>query len=240
MSLGGVINDPIPGDMHFSIPATLMTPKEYPFHTHSSSITPSQLRHSILMKGADTGVSPPPVVSHFSSQHTRAIRTYRGQAMTTAKAKKPAAAPDNKSIEQKWGKELVAAGWTAIPNVIFDCSRQLGLKQLDVLIIVHLASFWWTAGNDPFPTKETLAGKIGCTPRTVQRAIAGLEERGYIQRHARKSKQGGNLANSYSFEGLIKAAAPFAKAIMDAREKQKAAGDGTAKPKKAKPLELVK
>lgn len=192
------------------------------------------------MRGADTGVSPPPVVSHFSSQHTRAIRTYRGQAMATAKAKKSAAVPDNKSIGQKWGKDLVAAGWTAIPNVVFECSGQLGLKQLDVLIILHLASFWWTAGNDPYPTKETLARKIGCTPRTVQRAIAGLENKGYIHRNARKSAQGGNLANSYSFDGLIAAATPLAKTIVDAREKQKATGDGTAKPTSAKALKLVK
>ena len=156
---------------------------------------------------------------------------------TKAKTKKPATAPDNKAIEKRWGKDLVAAGWTAIPNVIFECSQQLELKQLDVLIILHLAGYWWTAGNDPYPTKETVAQKIGVTARTVQRAIADLEQRGYIQRHPRKSKLGGNLSNSYSFEGLIKAATPYAKAIADVREMQKAASDGKAKPKK---LETVK
>lgn len=149
--------------------------------------------------------------------------------MTTAKAKKPTAA-ENKAIEQRWGKDLVSAGWTAIPNVLFECSQQLELKHLDVVIIVHLAGYWWHAGNDPFPTKDTLANKIGVTPRTIQRSIAELEKKGYITRHARTSNLGGNLANSYSFEGIIKAATPFAKAMVDAREKKKATGDGRAKP----------
>lgn len=162
-----------------------------------------------------------------------------GTEMATAKAKKPIAA-ENKAIEQRWGKDLVAAGWTAIPNVLFECSQQLGLKHLDVVIILHLAGYWWHAGNDPFPTKETLAKKIGVTPRTIQRSIAELEKKEYITRHARTSKLGGNLANSYSFEGIIKAATPFAKVMVDAREKQKATGDGRAKPKKPIALELVK
>ena len=41
--------------------------------------------------------------------------------MTTAKAKKPIAA-ENKAMEPRWGKDLVAAGWTDIPNVLFECS----------------------------------------------------------------------------------------------------------------------
>ena len=157
----------------------------------------------------------------------------------TAKAKKPAQA-ENKAIEQRWGKDLVAAGWTAIPNVLFDCSQELGLKHLDIVIILHLAGYWWHAGNDPYPTKQTLANKIGVTPRTIQRSIAELEEKGYITRHARTSKLGGNLANRYSFEGIIKAATPYAKSIVDAREKQKATGDGRATRKKPATLELVK
>lgn len=156
---------------------------------------------------------------------------------TTPKPKKLATA-ENKAIEQRWGKDLVAAGWTAIPNAIFECSQQLGLKTLDVVIIVHLAGYWWHAGNDPFPTKQTLATKIGVEPRTIQRAIAALEKKGYITRHARASKVGGNLANSYSFEGLIEAVKPFAQAMTAARETQKAAGDGRAT-KKASPLKLV-
>ncbi|MCX2543095.1 helix-turn-helix domain-containing protein [Pseudomonas sp. Z5-35] len=158
---------------------------------------------------------------------------------TTVKAKKPAPV-ESKEIEKRWGKDLVAAGWTAIPNVLFDCSQQLGLKHLHIVIILHLAGYWWQAGNDPYPTKETLAKKIGVTARTIQRSIAELEEMKFITRHARKSKLGGNLANRYSFDGIIEAATPYAKAIVDAREKQKATGDGRATRKKPATLELVK
>tara|TARA_R110000868_G_scaffold411714_2_gene707927 strand:- start:4112 stop:4603 length:492 start_codon:yes stop_codon:yes gene_type:complete len=158
---------------------------------------------------------------------------------TTTKPKKPAPTED-KEIEKRWGKDLVAAGWTAIPNVLFECSQQLGLKHLDVVIILHLAGYWWQAGNNPYPTKKTLAAKIGVAPRTIQRSIAELEEKGYITREARKSKLGGNLANRYSFDGIINAAKPYAKAIVDAREKKKATSDGRTKQRKPAALELVK
>lgn len=34
------------------------------------------------------------------------------------------------------------AGWTALPNVIFERQRALGLDAIDVNIILHIASYW--------------------------------------------------------------------------------------------------
>lgn len=159
--------------------------------------------------------------------------------MAKAPQSKPSEDADQ-AIEKKWGKHLTAAGWTAIPNVLFECSQALGLKQLDILIILHLAGYWWKAGNDPYPSKDSLATAIGITPRSVQRQIAGLEKKGYIQRVARTSSKGGNLTNRYSFAGLIKAATPLAKEISAEREKKKAESSGRPASKQAGKLELVK
>lgn len=184
-----------------------------------------------------TQSSPPLPLSATPGVTILGLKVFLGvheMAKTTASPKsKKSAAEDNKKIEQRWGKDLTAAGWTAIPNVLFECSQQLKLKHLDIVIILHLAGYWWHAGNDPYPTKQTLAAKIGVEPRTIQRAIAALEEKGYITRKARTSKLGGNLSNSYSFEGIIEAAKPFAQAMVAAR-------DGKANQKAAPaPLKLV-
>lgn len=137
----------------------------------------------------------------------------------TVKPKKGKKAPaEDKSIVDRWGKDLTAAGWTAIPNVLFEYSQELGLKSHHIVIILHLAGYWWRKGNDPFPSKATLARKIGVDSRTVQRAIAELERKGYIERNKRFASSGGNLSNSYSFDGLIKKARTYAKQMIVERE----------------------
>lgn len=112
--------------------------------------------------------------------------------------------------EKKWSKPLMAAGWTAMPSVIIERQKVLGLEALDINIIMHLATYWWTHDNKPHPSKKTIAEAIGVTPRTVQRRIASLEKSGFIQREQRRVKGKGSRTNLYHFDGLIKAAQPYA------------------------------
>ncbi|WP_460421564.1 helix-turn-helix domain-containing protein [Pseudomonas sp. ZL2] len=168
-----------------------------------------------------------------ASDEPAASETTAASATPPAKSKKSKKPPaEDKSIADRWGKDLTASGWTAIPNVLFEYSQELGLKTLDMVIILHLAGYWWRKGNDPFPSKATLARKIGVEPRTVQRAIAELESKGYIERTKRFATSGGNLSNSYSFDGLIKTARTFAKQMIAERE-AKAVATSRKKPTRA-------
>lgn len=157
----------------------------------------------------------------------RAKRTKPASAsaepVSKSKVKPKVAVATEKPIEERWGKDLTASGWTAIPNALFVYSQELGLDSLDIVIILHLAKFWWRKGNDPHPSKKTLAKMIGVDARTIQRRIANLESKHYIQRTERKSvAHGGNTSNSYSFTGLIKAAKPYAKQLLEVREEKAA------------------
>ncbi len=116
----------------------------------------------------------------------------------------------NKVLEAKWGKTLIAAGFTALPDVIFQYQKALKLKPLDVLILLHLASYWWKPSENPWPAKGTIADAIDIDPRTVQRAIKRMEGLGYVKRIERKAKAGDNLSNEYDLRGLVKAAKVFA------------------------------
>jgi lambda repressor-like predicted transcriptional regulator len=121
-----------------------------------------------------------------------------------------------KAQERKWSKDLMAGGWTAIPNIIVVEQRALGLDALDVNIILHLSTLWAAADHSPSPAKRALAQAIGVDPRTVQRRIAALEKKGLIRREARHHPSSGSKSNLYHFDGLIAAALPLVGAAPDA------------------------
>jgi predicted transcriptional regulator len=163
--------------------------------------------------------------------------------MTTAEGSTKPTGSDAAQLrvnEQKWSKLLMQAGWTVIPNVIIERQKALGLDPLDVNILLHLASYWWTPGGKPHPAKGTIAQAIDVDPRTVQRRIARLEAGGLIRREERRIQGLGSRTNVYHFDGLIEAAQPYAQekleeiAERDAARKRRAARKG--KPK----LKLVK
>ncbi|RXD01906.1 helix-turn-helix domain-containing protein [Sphingomonas sp. UV9] len=115
---------------------------------------------------------------------------------------------DLRTNEKKWTKPLMEAGWTAMPSVIIENQRQLGLEPLDLNIVVYLASKW-TAEGKPYPSKSTMAKAMNVHPRTIQKHIASLEAAGYIRREERRTETG-SRTNIYHLDGLIKAARPFA------------------------------
>ena len=146
---------------------------------------------------------------------------------------------DLRTNEKKWTKPLMDAGWTALPSVIIENQRQLGLEPLDLNIVVYLASKWWTAEGKPYPSKSTMAKAMNVHPRTVQKHIASLEAAGYIRREERRTEVG-SRPNIYHLDGLIKAANPFAeeklKEIKEKTEIAKARQNRRGAPK----LRLVK
>ncbi|MEC5383618.1 helix-turn-helix domain-containing protein [Aurantimonas sp. C2-6-R+9] len=127
--------------------------------------------------------------------------------------------------EKKWGKTLMAAGWNVIPSIIIEKQQALGLDAIDMNIIVHLSHYWWEAENLPHPTVATIAGAIGVKPRTVQKRIKQLAELNLLERIERRHTKSGSAPNLYSFEGLIKAAEPFAEekiaAVKKAQEERR-------------------
>lgn len=120
--------------------------------------------------------------------------------------------------EKKWGKELIAAGWTLLPNVLVTRQKALGLDPLDMNILLHILSYWWKPGDLPFPSKVTIAEAVGRTPRTVQRRIEAMEKAKFIKRLARTGNNRGTQTNMYDLSGLIEAAKPYAIEHLQVRE----------------------
>ena len=142
--------------------------------------------------------------------------------------------------EKKWSSLLMKAGWTVLPNVIFERQAVLGLDAIDINIILHIASYWWTPEGKPFPSKKTIAKAMQVDPRTVQRRIARMEADGLIKRQQRRSSANGSQTNIYHLDGLIELAKPYALEKIQQRE-AKAKEKAAAAARKGKPrLSLVK
>ena len=127
---------------------------------------------------------------------------------------------NEKVLVAKWSKVLIAAGFTVLPNVVFQYQKALKLQPLDINILLHLASYWWKPKENPSPAKGTIADAINVDPRTVQRHIEKMEKLGYVKRILRKAGAGDNLSNEYELRGLIKAAKKYAEEKIATKKKR--------------------
>lgn len=116
--------------------------------------------------------------------------------------------------EKKWSKDLMDAGWTALPSIILEHQHSLGIDSTDLVIILQIAKHWWTADNAPRPGKRLIARAMGINPRNVQRRLNRLVEEGLLEKKPGFRSDGGNRGNDYTFKGLIKKVSGFAKAKL--------------------------
>ena len=137
--------------------------------------------------------------------------------------------------EAKWSPELMEAGWTAMPSIILEKQRALGLDPIDVNILLQLARHWWYPDNPPHPSKASIAACLNVSTSTVQRHIAAMERSGFIKRVARfDPKSRGQQSNKYRFDGLIREAKPYAEEAIkerDAQRRERAARQHRKKPR---------
>jgi predicted transcriptional regulator len=137
-----------------------------------------------------------------------------------AKTKSADAVKTLRANERKWGKPLLKAGWTMIPNQLLERQAALGLNPIDVNILLHIMRHWWEADRLPYTSKATIAKCIKVHPRTVQRRIANLEAAGFIKRVPRHHPERGRQSNAYDFKGLIKHLIPMAEQYLAQREQR--------------------
>lgn len=135
--------------------------------------------------------------------------------------------------EEKWGKELINAGYTVLPSIILERQKALGLDAMDINIIPHLVRHWWTAENLPYPSKRTIAECMRIDPSTVRKRIQKLEAASYIKRTERVGGSGERQTNAYDLSGLIEAAKPFAQESLQDRQQKKA--ESAARRKRNRP-----
>jgi predicted transcriptional regulator len=117
---------------------------------------------------------------------------------------KPAKPAPKRRADERWGKAVIARGFTVLPSMLFWAQARLKLSPAQFNVVLQIAAHWWDANEDPWPSKETIAQRMGKDPRTVQRYVAQLEKRGLVERRARfRPGRGGQAPNGYSLKGLV-------------------------------------
>lgn len=109
-----------------------------------------------------------------------------------------------KAAADKWGEAVIKQGYSMIPSLLLRAQRRLGINPTQLAILLQIADFWWDEGRKPYPSKQTLADRLGLKERQVQRHIAELEKAGLVTRVARfDSKTRARTTNTYDLTGLV-------------------------------------
>jgi hypothetical protein len=109
-----------------------------------------------------------------------------------------------KRAEDKWSPQVLKLGYTALPNLLLRAQGKLKISPPQFNVLAQLCEHWWEADKYPFPAKDTIARRMGKSPRQVQRYITELEETGFIKRVERFNGRKSQVNNGYLFTGLIK------------------------------------
>jgi len=150
---------------------------------------------------------------------------------------KPPKGETDRVLTEKWGAASMQAGFTAFPDVIFRNMKALGLTHLDVLVLLHLASYWWRPNELPWPSKARIAAGLDVDPSTIRRSIQRMERLGYVQRRYRKAEAGDNKSNIYDLAGLVRAADKLSRQELETRQQREA--EDLARQATPKTLELI-
>lgn len=115
-----------------------------------------------------------------------------------------AARETGRASEKKWGKDVIALGFSIVPSLLLRAQNRLGLNPTQLAVLMQISDFWWDRDRKPYPSKAVLAERLGLSPRQVQRYIAELETAGFVERVERRAPHGGKLTNMYDLGGLVK------------------------------------
>jgi len=104
----------------------------------------------------------------------------------------------------KWGKPVLDRGFTIVPNLLLTQQEVLGLGSHQCLLLIHLITYWWESGRNPYPSKAILARRMGVSERQIQRYISDLIKAGFVRRRREDVQtRAGRSAISFDLTGLV-------------------------------------
>jgi predicted transcriptional regulator len=132
--------------------------------------------------------------------------------------------------EKKWGRAVMDLGYSMIPSLIFRAQARLGLSPTQLVVLLHLADYWWHRAQMPFPSKAALAERMGLSDRQIQRYLTELENGGFIERVERFAGHKGQQSNEYNMSGLVDKLKKLEPDFRQVREQAKEQARNVAKP----------
>ena len=104
----------------------------------------------------------------------------------------------------RWSKPVLDRGFTIVPNLLLSHQEELGLPGLQCLLLIHLLTYWWESGKNPYPSKAVLARRMGVSERQIQRYISDLIKNGFLRRKREDLlSKSGRFILSFDLSGLV-------------------------------------
>lgn len=142
--------------------------------------------------------------------------------------------------ERLWGKDVASHGYVAVPAILIQGQKRLGITPLQLNIVVQLLDYWRDPERHPFPSRRDIGSRIGVTEKTVQNNIRALEKAGLIQREIRRTTAGDFNSNVYHLDGLVAKLKSLEPDFSEAREKKRQAREAHKKAQTPKGQRLGK
>ena len=133
--------------------------------------------------------------THTCSQHSTADQ--RGQSADAHLSNAPGI------LARRFG-DLLAAGYTALPNALFEHQAALSLGDGEILFLQQLWSYWWGEAI-PHPALPTLAARMGKSVRQLQYYVERLRRVGMLGVIERYDGSGRRLPNGYDLQPVLDA-----------------------------------
>jgi predicted transcriptional regulator len=115
----------------------------------------------------------------------------------------PVTKKDKRRAEHKYSAPVMKHGYTMLPNLLLQAQGRLNISHAQFNILVQLIGHWWDADKEPHPAKDTIARRMGKSPRQIQRYLTELEEAGLIKRIKRFKGHKAQTTNGYALDGLV-------------------------------------
>ena len=115
----------------------------------------------------------------------------------------PIAKKDKRRAEHKYSAPVMTHGYTMLPNLLLQAQGRLNISHAQFNILVQLIGHWWDADKEPHPAKNTIARRLGLSPRQVQRYLTELEEAKLIKRIERFKGHKAQTTNGDALDWLV-------------------------------------
>lgn len=118
---------------------------------------------------------------------------------------------------QKYGTIILEDGFTQHPRAVDDYLNSLkALCSTEILLLIILSSYRWTAEQESYPSVRTLAERCGVSPRRVNQMTAHLVALGLLMKVERFSARS-QISNYYDLEPLYNRVAAWKNAEIAAQ-----------------------
>ena len=118
-----------------------------------------------------------------------------------------------------------------VPSLLLRAQRRLGLSPTQLAVLMQLCDFWWDSERKPYPSKATLAERLGLKPAPSAAHVAEFETAGIVRRTQRQLSHGGKTTNSYDLGGLVKRPRELEPEFREVEEKARAARRAVSRPR---------